>query len=100
MTEFTYKNVKNASISHTSLKLNCSYHPQVFFKDNIDFCSKYYFANQTGKRAKKINRYLPIKPIPRSKTPKKLYDKGVKPQNYASGEKIWLNSKYIKIKQN
>ena len=28
------------------------------------------------------------------------YNKGVKPRNYAPGNKIWLNSKYIKTKQN
>ena len=26
------------------------------------------------------------------------HDKGVKPRNYALGEKVWLNSKYIKTK--
>ena len=31
---------------------------------------------------------------------KRAYDKGVKPQSYALGEKVWLNSKYIKTKQN
>ena len=31
---------------------------------------------------------------------KRAYDKGVKPWSYASGEKVWLNSKYIKIKPN
>ena len=34
------------------------------------------------------------------KLQKKTHDKGVKPQSYAPGEKIWLNSKYIKTKQN
>ena len=28
------------------------------------------------------------------------YDKGVKPQSYVPGEKVWLNSKYIKTKRN
>ena len=28
------------------------------------------------------------------------YSKSVKPKNYTSKDKIWLNSKYIKIKQN
>ena len=34
------------------------------------------------------------------KLQKKAYNKGVKPQSYASKEKFWLNSKYIKTKQN
>ena len=28
------------------------------------------------------------------------HDKGVKPRSYVSGEKVWLNSKYIKTKRN
>lgn len=31
---------------------------------------------------------------------KRYYNKHLKPKSYASGEKVWLNSKYIKIKQN
>ena len=31
---------------------------------------------------------------------KQAHNKDVKPRSYASGNKIWLNSKYIKIKCN
>ena len=31
---------------------------------------------------------------------KQAHDKSVKPKNYAPSDKIWLNSKYIKTKQN
>ena len=31
---------------------------------------------------------------------KQANNKGIKPENYAFDEKVWLNSKYIKIKQN
>ena len=31
---------------------------------------------------------------------KRAYDKGVKPRSYAPSDKVWLNSKYIKIKCN
>ena len=31
---------------------------------------------------------------------KRAHDKGVKPRNYASSDKVWLNSKYIKTKHN
>ena len=34
------------------------------------------------------------------KLQKKAYDKGMKPQSYALGEKVWLNSKYLKTKHN
>ena len=31
---------------------------------------------------------------------KQAHDKGVKPKSYAPGDKVWLNSKYIKTKWN
>ena len=31
---------------------------------------------------------------------KRAHDKGAKPRSYAPGEKVWLNSKYIKTKRN
>ena len=34
------------------------------------------------------------------KLQKQAHDKGVKPNSYAPGDKVWLNSKYIKTKQN
>ena len=34
------------------------------------------------------------------KLEKKIHDKGVKPRSYAPSDKVWLNNKYIKTKQN
>ena len=34
------------------------------------------------------------------KLQKQAHNKGVKPQSYAPGKKVWLNSKYIKTKCN
>ena len=34
------------------------------------------------------------------KLQKQAHNKGVKPKNYAPDDKVWLNSKYIKTKQN
>ena len=31
---------------------------------------------------------------------KRAHNKGVKPKSYVSDDKVWLNSKYIKIKRN
>ncbi len=38
--EFAYNNVKNVSNSHMSFKLNCDYYPHIFYKKDIDPCSK------------------------------------------------------------
>ncbi len=34
------------------------------------------------------------------KLQKRYYDKHAKPRSYAPGDKVWLNSKYIKTKRN
>ena len=31
---------------------------------------------------------------------KRYHDKGAKPRSYSLGDKVWLNSKYIKTKRN
>ena len=54
MAEFTYNNAKNTSTNHTPFKLNYSYHPQVFFKDNFDFCSKSCSANKLAKELREL----------------------------------------------
>ena len=54
MAEFIYNDAKNASINHTPFKLNCGYHSQVFFKNNINSCSKSYSANELVKKLKEL----------------------------------------------
>ena len=36
MAEFAYNNTKNASIEHTSFKLNCGYHSQMLYDDKVN----------------------------------------------------------------
>ena len=40
MSEFAYNNAKNASIGITPFELNCEYHPQVSYKEDLDPRSK------------------------------------------------------------
>ena len=40
MTEFAYNNAKNVITGHTPFELNCGYHPRVFYKEDLDSCSK------------------------------------------------------------
>ena len=49
MAEFIYNNTKNVSTGYTLSKLNCGYHCKVLFEDDIDLCSKFYFANKLAK---------------------------------------------------
>ena len=44
--EFVYNNAKNASTSHTAFKLNCGYHPCVFFEEDTNPCSRSKTADE------------------------------------------------------
>lgn len=52
VTEFDYKNAKNASTTHTLLKLNCGYHLYVSFMNLIDLCLR---PRSINKLAEELN---------------------------------------------
>ena len=54
MANFIYNNAKNASTNYMSFELNYGYYPQVFFKDNINSCSKFHFANELAKKLREL----------------------------------------------
>ena len=100
MTEFAYNNAKNVSIGHTPFDLNRGFNPQVFFKNDVDPCSRSRSANKLVKELKELMNICQQNLLHAQELQKKTNDKGVKPQSYAPGENLWLNSKYIKTKRN
>ena len=72
----------------------------MLYKDNVNFCSKFKLADKLSAKLKEL--IIVCKKIfyYNQKLQKRAYNKGVKPKNYVLSNKIWLNSKYIKIKQN
>ena len=98
--EFTYNNAKNTSTGHMLFELNCSFYSQVFFKDDIDPHSRSCSANGLAKELRELMDICQQNLFHAQELQKKAHDKGVKPQSYAPGEKVQLNSKYIKTKQN
>ena len=54
MAEFAYNNAKNASTSHTPFELNCGFHPRVFFKDDVNFCSRSCSADKLAKELREL----------------------------------------------
>ena len=40
MVKFAYNNAKNASTNYIPFKLNCGYHPRVFYEDHLEPRSK------------------------------------------------------------
>lgn len=54
MAEFTYNNAKNASTGYISFELNCSYHPYIFFEDELDLHSRSCSAIKLAKELREL----------------------------------------------
>lgn len=54
MAKFTYNNAKYASIGHMPFELNYSYHSRVFYKEDVDPCSKSKSANKLSTELKEL----------------------------------------------
>ena len=100
MAEFVYNNAKNASIGHTPFKLNCGYHSCVSFKEDTDPRSWTKSANELLAELQELMTVCQENLHYAQELQKRAHDKGVKPKSYAPGDNVWLNSKYIKTKQN
>ena len=100
MVEFAYNNAKNISTDHTSFEFNCGYHPRILFKKDVDPRSRLMLADELLLELRKLISFCHKNLFCTKTLQKQTYDKGVKPKNYASNDKVWLNSQYNKIKQN
>ncbi len=97
--EFAYNNAKNASTSQTLFELNYGYHPRVSFEED-DPRSRSRSANELAEELRKLMEVCCQNLLHAQKLQKRAHDKRVKSRSYAPGEKVWLNSKYIKTKRN
>ena len=88
------------SSGDTPFELNCGYHPRMLYKDNVDPRSKSKSADELVAELRELMIVCRKNLHHAQELQKRAYDKGVKPRSYAPGDKIWLNSKYIKTKQN
>ena len=98
MDEFAYNNAKNASTGYTSFELNCGYHPRVFYKEDLNLCSKSKPAKEPSFKLQKLMIVCQQNLHHTQKLQKQVHNKGAKPQSYAPGKKVWLSSKHLKTK--
>ena len=97
--KFAYNNAKNASTGHTPFKLNCGYHPWILYEEDVNFRSQSKSVDKLSAKLRKLMIVCQKNLYHAQKPQKRAYNKGVKPQSYAPGKKVWLNSKYIKTKR-
>ena len=100
MTEFTYNNAKNASTGHMPFELNYEYYPWMSYEIDIYLRSKSKLLDKLLAELQELMTVCQKNLYHAQKFQKQAYDKGVKPKTYVLGHKIWLNSKYLKTKQN
>lgn len=100
MAEFAYNNAKNASTGHTLFELKCGYHPWMSYKNDVNPCSCSKTADKLLVELKELMIVCRENLHCAQELQKRAHDKGVKPRSYALGNKVWLNTKYIKTKRN
>ena len=93
MAEFVYNNAKNASTGHTPFELNCSYHSQMSYKEELDPHSQSKSADKVSEVLRELMILCRKNLYHTQDLQKQAHDKAVKLRSYASGKKVWLNSK-------
>ena len=81
-------------------ELNCGYYPQVFYKEDVNSRFRPKAADKLTKEFRNLIAACRKNLQHAQKLQKRAYNKVTKPKSWAPGEKIWLNSKYIKTKCN
>ena len=100
MAKFAYNNAKNSSTGHMPFELNCDYHPCVSFEEDTDPRSQLKSADGLSAELQDLITVCREKLYHAQELQKRANNKDVKPKSYAFGDKVWLNSKYIKTKRN
>ena len=98
--EFTYNNAKNASTGYTPFELNCGYYLRVSYEEDLDPRSKSRTAEDLSSKLRELMTVYQQNFHHAQKLQKRAHNKGVKPQSYAPGDKVWLSSKHLKTKRN
>ena len=96
MTKFAYNNAKNPSFGYMHFELNFKHNFQMFYKEDIKLCSQSKFINKLLVKLRKLMIVYRNNVYHAQNFQKQAYNKGIKPKNYASGNNVWLNRKYIK----
>lgn len=100
MTKFVYSNAKNTITGYMLFQFNCGYHLRIFFENETNTRLKFRLANKLTKGMRYLILIYQQNLLHGQKLQKRAYDKSVKLCSYVPDEKIWLESKYIKMKQN
>ena len=100
MAKFAYKNAKNARIVYMLFDLNCGYHICIFFEKDTNSRFQSKSSDEVSAELQDLKILCQKNLYHSQKLQKQAHNKSVKPKSYAPSDKVCLNKKYIKIKQN
>ena len=100
MAEFAYNNAKNANTSYTFFELNCGYYPCISYEEDLDPRSKLRTVEELSSELQELMTMCQQNLHHAQELQKRAHNKGVKPQSYVPGDKVWLSSKQLKTKRN
>ena len=100
MAKFAHNNAKNASTGYTPFEMNCGFYLRLSYKENANPRSKSKTADQLAIELHTLMSMCRENLQHAQELQKRYHNKHAKHQSYAPGDKVWLNSKYIKTKQN
>ena len=81
-------------------ELNCGYHPRILYKEDVNPHFQSKLVDKPSVELRELIIVCQENLYYTQKLQKRVHNKGVKLWSYAFGEKVWLNSKYIKTKRN
>ena len=88
MAEFAYNNAKNTSTDHTLFELNCGYHPQMSYEEDVDPRSQSKSADKLSAEPRELIIVCQKNLHHTQELQKRAHDKGIKSWSYAPNEKI------------
>ena len=100
MTEFAYNNAKNSSTGHMPFKLNCGYHSRMLYEEEVNSYSQSKSVDKLSAELRELMIVCWENLHHAQELQKQGHNKEVKPSSYAPGDKVWLNSKYIRTERN
>ena len=79
MAEFAYNNAKNTSIGHTPFELNCDYHPQMSYEEDVDSRSQSKLVDELLAELRELMIVYQKNLYHAQELQKRAHNKGVKP---------------------
>lgn len=92
--------MKNASTSYMAFELNCGYHFQTSYKENLGLRSQSKVVDKLAIELKELIAVYRENLQHVQKLPKQYHNKYANPRSYVPGDKVLLNSNYNKTKRN